>query len=68
MEVVINSDFIKLGQFLKFIDIVSSGGEVKTFLTSNTISINNQLENRRGAKIFPGDIVVINEVEYRVTK
>lgn len=61
VEIFIDSDFITLGQFLKFSCIVSSGGEVKYFLENNVIFVNEIEENRRGKKLFPGDLVKINE-------
>ena len=39
-EIKIDSEFITLGQFLKFADLVSSGGEVRAFLAENEISVN----------------------------
>ncbi len=56
----INSEFITLGQLLKFADIIQSGGEVKTFLSENRVWVNQVLESRRGRKLFPGDKIDIN--------
>lgn len=58
-KIQIASDYITLGQLLKFADVIQSGGETKYFLAVNRILVNNQLENRRGRKLYPGDIVDI---------
>ncbi|MCQ2747793.1 MAG: RNA-binding S4 domain-containing protein [Mycoplasmoidaceae bacterium] len=59
-KVKITSDFITLAQLLKFADVISSGGEAKSFLANNTIKINDVIDNRRRRKLFVGDQVVIN--------
>ena len=58
----IKSDFITLGQFLKFADIINNGGEAKTFLENNKILVNDEEENRRGRKLRNNDKVIVNEV------
>ena len=65
-EVKIDSEFITLGQFLKFVDLVSSGGEVRDFLTENKITVNSETENRRGKKLFRNDLVCINDEQYKI--
>ena len=62
----IKSDFITLGQFLKFADIINNGGEAKTFLGNNQILVNNEEENRRGRKLRNNDKVIVNEVCYLI--
>jgi ribosome-associated protein len=55
----INGDYITLGQLLKSVDLVSSGGEAKAFLTSYEIMVNQEPEERRGRKLYPQDVVEI---------
>ena len=62
----IEEEYIKLGQFLKFVDLVSSGGEVKSFLYENIILINNEEDNRKGRKIYKGDIVEVLGKKYQI--
>ncbi|MFR7881938.1 MAG: RNA-binding S4 domain-containing protein [Christensenellales bacterium] len=50
----IKTDYIKLGQFLKFVGMVSLGGEVKDFLSNSTIKINHFIEKQRGKSCFLG--------------
>jgi len=67
-KIVINSEFITLGQFLKFIDVIPSGGMVKHILETLTIVVNDIPENRRGKKLYPGDKILIKTIgEFRIT-
>lgn len=65
-EIKISSEFITLGQFLKFVDIIESGGEAKLFLSQNDAFINDELDVRRGRKLRPGDKVVILGESYLI--
>lgn len=56
----ITSPYITLGQLLKFANVIQSGGETKFYLMENTITVNGELDNRRGKKCYPGDIIIIN--------
>ena len=66
MDVKITSEYITLGQFIKFVGIITNGAEAKSFLASNDAYINNELDTRRGRKIYPGDIVKVKNKEYKV--
>lgn len=66
-KVVIHSEYITLGQFLKLANIASSGGMVKAILQEYKISVNNTPENRRGKKLYPGDKITIKSVgQFRI--
>ena len=65
-EIKIDSEFITLGQFLKFADIIQSGGEAKMFLSQNNVYVNKELDIGRGRKLRPGDSVVILGKEYMI--
>lgn len=62
-EIKITTEFIKLGQLLKLTHIISSGGEEKIYVATREIIVNGQLENRRGRKLYPNDVI---EVENRM--
>lgn len=68
INIFINTDFIKLDQFLKLSDVISSGGEARSFISENMIFVNNEPENRRGKKLRNGDIVKVNNTEYKVVQ
>lgn len=58
-EVMIDTEYIALGQFLKLANILESGGMVKAFLQEEGALVNGELEHRRGRKLYPGDTVEI---------
>lgn len=60
-KVLINTEYITLGQLLKLKNVINSGGQAKFFLNENSVKVNNVLDNRRGRKLFNGDKVVINQ-------
>jgi len=66
--ILIETEYIDLSQALKLVGLVGTGGEAKYFLQENTIKVNSALENRRGRKLYPGDILQINKEEYKITK
>ena len=67
VNVKITTDYITLGQFLKFVGIISNGCEAKVYLAENQVHINNELDTRRGRKIYPGDVVLVENKTYKVT-
>ncbi len=65
-EIKINGEFIKLGQLLKFINVIESGSRAKEFIIENKILVNNEHETRRGRKLYVNDVVNINGNIYRI--
>lgn len=63
-EVKITTDYITLGQFLKYVGIIDSGFLAKIFLNDHEVYINGELDARRGKKLYPGDVVLVEKVEY----
>ncbi len=62
-EVKINTEFIKLDQFLKFEGIVGTGGEAKNIINDGLVKVNGKVELARGKKLYKGDVVeVFSEV------
>ena len=65
-KITITSEFITLGQFLKYADVISTGGEAKSFLQENEVIINGETDNRRGRKLRDGDKVEILNKVYEI--
>lgn len=63
---MIDTDFITLGQLLKTVDLISSGGMAKWYLEEFPVMINQVQDNRRGKKIYPGDQVEFPNDQLRV--
>ncbi|RXJ02849.1 S4 domain-containing protein YaaA [Anaerobacillus alkaliphilus] len=58
-NVTISSEFITLGQLLKEVGIIDTGGMAKWFLSEHEVYLNSELENRRGKKLYNGDVITI---------
>ena len=54
---------MKLDQFLKWKNLVSSGGEAKIIITSGSVKVNGVIETRRGRKLNKGDKVMLLQNE-----
>jgi ribosome-associated protein len=65
-EVVIKTPYIQLGQLVKLMGLVQTGGEVKPFLIQHPIQVNQHPDQRRGRKLYPGDLVVIGERQFLI--
>lgn len=62
MKVIeITEDYITLGQLLKLADVISSGGMAKWYLSEYYVYLDNEIENRRGKKIYHGSIVTLQD-------
>ena len=48
----------EIDQFLKWKNLVSSGGEAKIFIKSGSVKVNGMTETRRGRKLIKGDKVI----------
>jgi ribosome-associated protein len=53
--VKIDTEYIKLDSFLKAENIVASGGEAKQAIQDGLVTVNGEVETRRGRKLRPGD-------------
>lgn len=66
-KIVINTEYIKLNQFLKWAGICETGGEADIVIAQEKVSVNGLKEIRRGKKLYPGDKVEIYGSEYLIT-
>ena len=65
-DVVITTDTIRLGQFLKLADMVDVGSDVKDLLADGEVLVNGEDETRRGRQLVRGDVVSVGDAELRV--
>lgn len=56
-RVEIRDETIALGQLLKLHGVAGTGAEAKDMLAAEAVSVNDEVETRRGAKVHPGDVV-----------
>lgn len=61
-KIFLETEFMTLGQLLKEVNVISSGGQAKWFLSEETVFVDGELENRRGRKLYPGMMIEIPEV------
>lgn len=55
-SIVIRDEFIKLGQALKLAGLVDTGVDAKYEIEAGRVSVNGEIDTRRGRKVYKGDI------------
>ncbi len=66
--IYLREDFIKLGQALKAANLVGSGVEAKVVIQDGEVSVNGEVEVRRGRKLYDGDIVTFSGETIKISK
>ncbi len=66
IEIKIDSEYIKLDQLLKLADIASTGGHAKYLISEGLVSVNDEIELRRGKKLKSNDIVEVEGQKIKV--
>lgn len=67
-EIFIQEDFITIGQLLKKIGLIQTGGGAKFYLEKNKVLINNKRPEGRNSKVKNGDLLTINSNIYIIKK
>lgn len=65
-DVAIGGEAIRLGQFVKFAGLLDSGGDVKEAILDGFVSVNGEVDRRRGRQLQLGDIVSFDGRRVRV--
>lgn len=69
MEIIkLREEFIKLGQALKAAGLVESGVEAKEVILDGLVSVNGEVDTRRGRKLYAGDVVSFDGAEVKIEK
>ena len=58
-KIKITTEFIKLDAFLKFANVVMTGGEAKMIIQDGEVKVNGEVCTMRGKKLRPGDTVEV---------
>lgn len=66
VKIKLRDEFIKLGQALKAANLVESGVDAKNVIQEGLVSVNSEIELRRGRKLFCGDIVYFNGEQIKI--
>ena len=61
-----DEDFITLGVLLKLAGIIDTGGQAKWFLSENAVKVNGEDENRRGRKLYHGDVILVQNQSFLI--
>lgn len=67
-KVQINTEFIKLDQFLKWTGACDNGAMAKGFILDGFVKVNGNIEIQRGKKLRNGDIVEFEDKKYEVVQ
>jgi ribosome-associated protein len=68
METIsITTDFIKLDAFLKFAALCATGGEAKQTVAGGFVSVDGELCQQRGKKLYPGAVVSFGGEEFQIS-
>ena len=65
-DVPTGGDMIRLGQFLKFAGLLDSGGNAKEVIIDGYVSVNGEVDRRRGRQLHDGDLVTFEGRTVRV--
>ena len=63
-ELTIRDEFIKLGQAMKLAGAVGSGLDAKVLIQDGRVTVNDEVELRRGRKLYKDDIFSYDGEEY----
>ena len=66
IEIAINTEFIKLDQFMKFAGMVYTGGDAKGFIQDGEVKVNGEVCTQRGKKLRAGDVISFNGDDFVV--
>ncbi|MFT4188634.1 MAG: RNA-binding S4 domain-containing protein [Aeromicrobium sp.] len=70
-DVPITGDMIRLGQLLKYVNVAESGAHAAAIIGSGDVSVDGEVETRRGRQLTRGMVVTVampqGEQTFRVT-
>jgi ribosome-associated protein len=64
-DITISSDTIPLGTFLKLAGALESGGDAKQWIAAGEVTVDGEVETRRGRKLARGNVVEVGGHRYR---
>ena len=68
MEIKIRDEFSKLGQALKLAGGVEDGVEAKFVIQDGLVKVNGEVDERRGRKVYEGDVISFNGQDIKVIR
>ena len=67
IEVPIRDETIRLGQLLKLAGVVDDGAHARSLIEDGEVSVDGEVERRRGRQVHPGSAVDLGGTLIRVT-
>jgi len=65
-DVPVTAEPIRLGQFLKLAGLIDTGADAKSVIGDGLVTVNGDIETRRGRQLRPGDVVSLDGHDARV--
>jgi ribosome-associated protein len=65
-DLPIRGESIRLGQALKLSGLAESGGEARALVEQGAVTVNAEVETRRGRQLRHGDVVALGEQTMRI--
>ena len=65
-DLPIRGDGIRLGQALKLSGLAESGGEARALVEDGAVTVNGEVETRRGRQLRHGDVVAVGGEALRI--
>lgn len=57
---------IRLGQFLQLAQLADSGAHARKLVATGEVSVNGEVDLRRGRQLHPGDVVTVGRTSISV--
>ena len=67
-ELKLREESIKRGHAMKAAGIVTSGIDAKMLIQDGQVTVNGEVETRRGKKLYDGDVFEFEGEEFKVVK
>ena len=65
-DLPIRGESIRLGQALKLSGLAESGGEARALVEDGAVTVNAEIETRRGRQLRHGDVVAVGDDVLRI--
>jgi ribosome-associated protein len=67
IEVPITGEMIRLGQLLKLAGVVDDGAQARILIEEGEVSVDGEVDRRRGRQVRPGSTVELGQTRIRVS-
>ncbi len=66
MNIIEVEGTIRLGQFLQLAQLADSGADARELIADRAVSVNGEVDTRRGRQLQRGDVVTVGRVSIQV--